>query len=510
MQENLKKIVLINTISNYGYTIVRFFTSIIITRILYLGLGEVSYGFWALIWSIFGYSLLLDFGFGTSVQKYTAEVSVTGEHDHFNRQLSTVFVTYGIMSLVIILATVVLQFFIGGLFHFPEGADVAYYQRIFLFFGVGVALTFPTGAFTEVLKGLKKIYIRNSINLINQLLNFAGIWIIFKMGYGLLTLAIFSVALQLLSNLAMAAFSFRFLTKLRLSFAYFRFELLKEIVSFSFFAYLIMFANIIIYKTDQIVVGAMLGVTSVAIYQVGSRLANVMSQFTNQFQDNLGPIAASLYRSGEHGRLKYILLHSNRIITFIAVLVFFIFTILARPILYLWLEVTDPVIIQICYLMNISVLILTVFRSGNVKTLLMTGSHKMLSAVAVIESVANIGLSILFIYLWGVVGVALGTLVPNIILSLFVIYPAACRFSGLSIWASLRKIILPMLLNAIVPSALLLYTIHQIPLEAWTLAKLALWSVLAGIIFLATGWLFVLDAAERKKARDIVRRKLKK
>jgi hypothetical protein len=37
-----------------------------------------------------------------------------------------------------------------------------------------------------------------------------------------------------------------------------------------------------------------------------------------------------------------------------------------------------------------------------------------------------------------------------------------------------------------------------------------LWSVLAGIIFLATGWLFVLDAAERKKARDIVRRKLKK
>jgi hypothetical protein len=67
-----------------------------------------------------------------------------------------------------------------------------------------------------------------------------------------------------------------------------------------------------------------------------------------------------------------------------------------------------------------------------------------------------------------------------------------------------------MLLNAVLPSALLLYTIYQIPLEAWTLAKLALWSVLAGIIFLATGWLFVLDAAERKKARDIVRRKLKK
>jgi len=83
MEDNIKKLIFWNTSANYALTITRFFTQIILTRILFLNLGELSYGFWALIWSIFGYSLLLDFGFGTSVQKYSAEVTVTSDYEKY-------------------------------------------------------------------------------------------------------------------------------------------------------------------------------------------------------------------------------------------------------------------------------------------------------------------------------------------------------------------------------------------------------------------------------------------
>ncbi|HCX72161.1 MAG TPA: hypothetical protein DHM37_00400, partial [Candidatus Cloacimonas sp.] len=65
MQGSYKKSVFLNTLVTYSSVFVTFITAIYTTRILYLGLGEVAYGFWVLVWSIFGYSLLLDFGFGT-------------------------------------------------------------------------------------------------------------------------------------------------------------------------------------------------------------------------------------------------------------------------------------------------------------------------------------------------------------------------------------------------------------------------------------------------------------
>ena len=37
--------------------------SLALVRIMFLGISNEEYGFWALLWTIFGYSLLLDFGY---------------------------------------------------------------------------------------------------------------------------------------------------------------------------------------------------------------------------------------------------------------------------------------------------------------------------------------------------------------------------------------------------------------------------------------------------------------
>ena len=40
---------------------------------MFLNLGDPLYGFWSLLWAVFGYSIIFDFGFVRTVQKYTAE-----------------------------------------------------------------------------------------------------------------------------------------------------------------------------------------------------------------------------------------------------------------------------------------------------------------------------------------------------------------------------------------------------------------------------------------------------
>jgi len=511
MINNLKKLIAVNTFANYGLTISRFITQIFLTRILFLNLGEVSYGFWALLWSIFGYSLLLDFGFGTSVQKYSAEVTVTEDYDKYNHQISTVITSYAIMSFVIVIATLTMSQLLTKLFIFPEGTDVVYYRKVFIFFGLGAALTFPSGAFTEILRGINKIYLRNLVNFVTLMLNFVGIIIIFKLGYGLLELAVFSIIINLSNNLIMAAFCFKMLPKMRILPKFFQLGMLKEVISFSIFAYLIMFANIIIFKTDQIVLGAMLGMSAVAIYQIASRSANVLLQFTHQFQETLTPVAAALHKDGQHDRLRRILFNSNRIIAFTSTLLFIILTALIKPVLLIWLEI-DPAnpqyaesyyhIIRIAYLMNVSIYFLLLFRSGSSKVLLMTGYHKFLSYVAIAESIMNVGFSILFISLIGVVGVAIGTLIPNIILGVFVIFPKAARYSQISIKETLLRIYLPTALSCLLPLIFVGIINYKIPLAQWHFFTLVWVSSLMAILYLIPAWFLMITKEERQKFID--------
>jgi O-antigen/teichoic acid export membrane protein len=247
-------------------------------------------------------------------------------------------------------------------------------------------------------------------------------------------------------------------------------------------------------------------VTAVAIYQVASRSANVLLQFTHQFQENLTPIAAALYKDGQTMRLQRILFNSNRIIAVITTLLFIILTTLAKPILLIWLDIspanpqyassyTD--ILKILYIMNVSIFLLLLFRSGSSKVLLMTGSHKFLSYVAIAESIMNVGFSIFFIKLIGVVGVAVGTLIPNIILGIFVIFPRAARFSGISVIKTLKKIYLPLFINCLPPLIFAVYILRTIPLLDWNLFTLAWVGAAMALIYLFFGWLLILSADER-------------
>ncbi|MDP8210202.1 MAG: polysaccharide biosynthesis C-terminal domain-containing protein, partial [Candidatus Stygibacter australis] len=193
----------------------------------------------------------------------------------------------------------------------------------------------------------------------------------------------------------------------------------------------------------------------------------------------------------------------------ISTLLFIILTSLIKPVLLIWLEI-DPSnpqfadtyqdTIHIAYLMNISIYLLLVFRSGSSKVLLMTGSHKFLSYVAIAESIMNVGFSILFIKLIGVVGVAIGTLIPNVILGIFVIFPKAARYSQISIKETIARIYLPLVFVCIPPLLFVSYFNYITPLAKWNFITLVLVSILMAVLYLIPAWFLMLSSEERKLA----------
>lgn len=503
----LRRSIAVNTISNYLAVFARLAIGIFMTRILFLGLNREEFGFWSLLWSIFGYSLMLDFGFGITAQKYTAAARVTKDWEKFSRLISTIFFSYCIVGVVLFILVFLASPFVPKMFEFSKGYT-AKYNLVFVIFGIGTAIAFPFGFFSEMIRGLEKIAFRNFVQVVSQILSFLFILFALKLGYGLPGLAVVSVLMNIASNLFMGLLCFRMIPELRIKLSLFSWSHIREVTSFSVFAYIIMFTNLIIFKTDQIVIGAVISVAAIAIYQVAAKLNDLFKMFTSQLQDTISPVAARLFASREEAKLRKIMLESNRIVTALATSIIICLALFIKPILQIWLDLNDAETISVAMILLLSQYWTVIIKSSSVKILLMSEKQRYLTILAVCECVLNLALSLILAKKLGVIGVALGTIIPNIIINGFIFLPYALKFAKVSFLEYLRKTFI----NAFVAGVVMALFIQScmIYLYPSNIMLLAIQSAISFILFYMIFFLIDLSSEEKIMLKQLVRKLIKK
>ncbi len=455
-----------NTITQYVVVFARMITSFFTIYMLFHGLGENDYGFYSLLWEFFGFAIILDFGFGMAVQKYTAEASATRDYPRLNRRLSAIIGSYLVLMLIIIGVTYYLSTILGDIFKIENQTKLYLYKQVFLIIGIGSALNFPVSVFSEVLDGLKRYDLSNYIKITNIFLTLAGIYvIIYYMNHSILVLAVYIVILNFITNLAMFLVSKFLMPQLRIMLKYLTWSNLKDVFHFSFYVYIISMATRIINNTDRIVLGVMLGMAPVALYQIGIKIPAIMHQLTSQYQSTLTPVVASLHAGDEEERLRKVMFISNKLTAFVITGCVFIFIFLTRDILKVWLDVVNEDIIMITYIFLIGTYFEVLFRSVFSRYLLMADYHRILALIIIFEAVANLGISIFLIWKIGILGVVLGTCIPNFICGIFIIFPLACRGLKTSMSTYIFKVFLPIALIAVPAMALMLAIIYYFPMD---------------------------------------------
>ena len=84
-----KKIIFINTMAGYVRVFVKIIIGLLSVRITFHYLNIQEYGFLALLWSIFGYTILLDFGMAFSLQKFIPKYLHTNEFEKIKQAINT-------------------------------------------------------------------------------------------------------------------------------------------------------------------------------------------------------------------------------------------------------------------------------------------------------------------------------------------------------------------------------------------------------------------------------------
>ena len=456
-------------------------------------LGQSAYGLWILVASVTVYFSMLDVGYGVAQVKFTAHYRAKNDIAALNEIASTMFCVFTFVGIFTYLLAVLLAFNLEEIFRLtaPQAATG---RNVLLLVSAYVALGFPFSVFGGIVNGFQRTYVNGIVALVTAVLVAIVNVAVLLAGYGLVELVAATTVVRIASYFAYALNAYRVFPRLRIRMRSFRWIRLKEVTGFSIFILLIDLANKINYSTDTIVIGAFMGTTAVAVWAVAQRLIEIVQRITDQLNNALFPVVVDNSTIQNLDRLQKILLQGTRLSLAMVIPLATVMALLSGPLVMAWVGPDFAGSVPIIHILSIAVAL----RVGNATSAMIlkgSGHHRLLAVSNITMAAGNLVLSIILVRLYGLIGVAIGTLIPLVLTSLLFVFPAACRLVKVRRLEVFRKSVWPAAWPAIVMTGFLLITKNVFPHGLpWLFLQAAVAATLYGTIFLV----FAISPIERK------------
>jgi O-antigen/teichoic acid export membrane protein len=414
-------------------------------------LGKAQYGLWMLAASMTAYLQLLDLGYGNGLVRQVTQADARGDEEEMNVILSTFLIVYTVIGVTALGAIAVIAAFVLPRFPNLSSADVATAQIVVIVLGFRAAIAFPMSVFGAVTTARQRFALTGGIAIAVALLQGAATYIVLRAGYGLLTLVTVSTVIGVASYSAYAAAARATFPAMRLSPSRFSRTQVREVTSFSLYLFLISIAIYVGTNIDNLIIGAYLGTTAIAVYTIAVRLAEYQRQLCGQFSGFLFPLVVRFDASRDVQALQATLLDGSRIAVGLVAGVTLCLVGFGDQIVALWMGPGFGESIPPLYVLVLAGVIMV--GQGPAGTILLAaGRHRAVAAASVMDILLNIGLSVVLVSRYGLTGVALGTALPYAVLNVAVLVPMACRTLNVPLRRFAAVVITPSLV-ALLPAA---------------------------------------------------------
>jgi O-antigen/teichoic acid export membrane protein len=386
-------------------------------------------------------------------------------------------------------------------------------------FLTGIGISFPFGIFPEVLQGQQRIMTANNLSMLGTFANFIAVACVVWFKLSFMTLVVLSLACTFFPYLLAAKIALDHMPGVKLRPNLFSFHTMFQTGKFSVFAYANTLSNVVRNKTDQPVISTILGVAAVTPYQAGSKVGEMFGMLTRQIADVLSPTAAHLHAKGEAAALREMMLNGMRFSVLAATPLFIVTTAYMDGVIRLLTGVKHPTppmlwageLLVFWYYS----LVLTHWVFKNM--FMMAGQEKKMMMQGVSEAVVNLALSIsLTIWLkrtygveWGIIGVALGSVIPTFVFGWGFIWGWAAYEAKLTRWQLFGRAIWPAWRGCL-PMVAVALSLRLQPFWASGHNSFLMLteSTVVAIVGAVGIWRFSFDDAEREKYAVKIRRKL--
>jgi O-antigen/teichoic acid export membrane protein len=405
-----KRQILKNVGSSWSALGINVIVGIFLSPFIVHRLGDTAFGIWVEIFAVTGYYGLFDLGIRSSIIRYVSKYTATDDREKLTKFLNTALFTYTCIGAVSMVLTGLLSSSVEHFFKIPDGMH-SETRLLLLMVGASVSLGFPLGVFGGMLEGLQNFYILNWTSIGATLARAALIVYFLSRGYGLLTLALLTVGLPILSSILRGIIVFR-LCPVPLGLKHVDRASFRHMANYGGTTFLVLVASRLRFRTDELVLGAMMSAAAVTWFNIGSRIVDYAQEFISSLAQLFVPMSSHSEATGNLDRVRKIYIAGNRVCAFLILPITAILILFGKHIIRIWMGAryvphSYPVLVVM-----IIPFALMLSQAASTRILFGLGKHQVMAAITVVEGIANLILSIALVPSLGIVGDALGTAIP--------------------------------------------------------------------------------------------------
>lgn len=444
-----------NTAWNYVGFAVNLAVNLLLFPAVVATLGEAATGIWLLIGSVSGYMGLLQLGLAPAMGQFAAAALAREDEAALSRTVST---ALGLMVVLGSLALMALPFVPELLRVFAVPEALAGDARFAFVLGiVGVPLQMPGHVFNAVLGAAQRQDRCTQVWMVSLIGKLAGIAALLALGYGLVAIMWLETALIVATGTLLARFAYAAVPHLRVGPGWLSAPAARELLALGGWMFANALSASLIEQTDRIVIGLFLTVEAVTYYAAAWKLYMLLYSLSTTLVQAMWPVAAGLHARGDVGGLQQLWLRMTKYTAALTWPLAGSLALAAGPILSAWLGDAFAAHTAVVQVLVVS-FVVTAHNHAGFATL---GAMRQMAPVvrfySAPQAVLNLLLSLWLVRPLGILGVALGTMLPVLLLQpLFT--GIVLRTLGLSWGQVWRDVVRPTAvpaLPAFLPSAVL-------------------------------------------------------
>jgi len=468
-----------NISSNWVLIVLTLAATYVLTPFVIHTLGPAGYGTWTVITAMTGYISLLALGVPMACVRYLTQDVAEKNTQRMNETIGSCAGMYLVCGGVAVLLGASFMMWFSS-YKLPVGIRT----DAMVAFGL-MSLNVSAGFIGLLPEGI--LFAHHDF-IRRNLVRIGGVVLRLGLTVGML-MAHASLAAMAVVQIVCLAFDFgaswfiirRRYPDVRINLSYFRMERVRKIFSFSAYVLLLSAGARLTFQTDALVIGAYQDVASIAPYAVANSLILCLMDFVIAIAAVVAPMATKMHAEGRLDDLREIFLKWSKVATAVALVSGLCLMILGPRFIGRWV---DPSFEQssgaVLIVLLASCFIFLPVRGVAVPMMMGLGKPRIPAIAYISAGLLNLALSIALVKPFGLVGVAFGTAIPNVLFAIVILH-VTCRELQIpfSRWA--RYVVPRSLLGAVPILAVLLWC--RVGLDVHSLVGIALAGGAAVIAF---------------------------
>jgi O-antigen/teichoic acid export membrane protein len=293
-----------------------------------------------------------------------------------------------------------------------------------------------------------------------------------------------------------AGVAFRLYPTLKIRLSLCNQQYLRMVFSFSIYNFLLQISFNLIFYTDSLVIGRFLSINLITFFAIAGNLMNYSRNLIGGISTTMTPRASALAVRGDLQEVQQLFTKATRLATLMVLPIALTFLLRGNSFVRLWMgrEYAD-VSGHVLWILSLALIFVA---AAQVATAIMAGIEKYRPVVGVgcCEALCNLVLSVALARSMGIFGVAWGTTLPSLAVSLFFWPWYVNRTLRIPVLGYFSSTLIRPGVSAI-PFGLFSYEIERL----WPAPNLFVFFLQVGvsfIIFLITSWYIGLTSQERR------------